>query len=234
MLSIPKKTTTILAVLIFTFSYNLKAQVTIGSSLEPEKAAILDIKDKKNETNPNELETADLGGLLLPRVNLNDITKFDIFSTVHENDGDIATQKKRHTGLMVYNLNEAPLKNLEKGIYVWNGEKWEKSSFVRRVNFFYMPSIKVEAPNSGYEGRIELYKEYKKQFEQPVAKSTGAPASIPFYAAESDLYYYISDWDTSVFDVNNSTIDENGVFEYKIINPPTEGISFINIILVVK
>lgn len=232
MLPIIKKITIVLV--LFTFSYSLNAQVTVGSAIEPEKAAILDLKDKKNEVNPDELETADKGGFLLPRVKLNDITKFDVFSTVNETDGDISTQKKRHTGLMVYNLNEQPDKNLEEGIYVWNGEKWEKSSFVRRVNFFYMPSIKVPAPSSGYTGQIELYEEYKKQFQQPAARSIGAPASIPFYADDEDLYYYISYWDTSVFDQNNWSISEKGVFQYKILNPPTDGISFINIIFVVK
>jgi len=224
----------IIVFITFIFTCGLNAQVTVGSGLEPEKAAILDVKDKKDEVNPNELETAETGGFLLPRVKLNDINKFDVFSTVHESDGDIQTQKKRHTGLMVYNLREQADKNLEEGIYVWNGEKWEKSSFNRRVNFFYMPSIKVDAPYSGYQGMIELYNEYKKQFEQPAAKSVGAPASIPFYADEEDLYYYISYWDTSVFDQNVWSIDEKGVFKYEILNPPADGISFINIIFVVK
>ena len=227
-----KKLMIVLAVSVF--CSNLNAQVTIGSGLIPEKAAVLDIKNKQNETDPDDLETADTGGFLLPRVNLNDIAKFDVFSTVKENDADIATQKKRHTGLMVYNLAEEPDKNIEEGIYVWNGEIWEKSSFVRRVNFFYMPSIRIPAPTSGYENTVNLYEEYRKQFEFPVARSIGAPASIPFYADKGDLYYYISYWDTTVFDENNCSIDADGILSYKIVDPPVSGVSFINIILVVK
>ncbi|MDR0428080.1 MAG: hypothetical protein LBH12_05705, partial [Dysgonamonadaceae bacterium] len=47
------------------------AQVTIGASIEPNKGAFLDLKQRDPDTN----NTTSDKGLLLPRVQLTDLTK---------------------------------------------------------------------------------------------------------------------------------------------------------------
>ncbi|WP_029902847.1 hypothetical protein [Prevotella sp. 10(H)] len=92
------------------------SQITIGSSNEPIKAAILDIKQKQ-PTSDN--ETATKGGLLMPRVilvNLNSLAP--LLETALANDNE---QKLLHTGLVVYNINGAH----PKGMYYWTGIEWK-------------------------------------------------------------------------------------------------------------
>ena len=59
----------------------LKAQVTVGSNNSPEKAALLDIKEKIDKTGG---PTVDKGGLLLPRVNLE--KKYQLYPFVEKPD----------------------------------------------------------------------------------------------------------------------------------------------------
>lgn len=62
----------------------LKAQVTVGSNNSPEKAALLDIKEKIDKTGG---PTVDKGGLLLPRVNLE--KKYQLYSFVRDARGKL-------------------------------------------------------------------------------------------------------------------------------------------------
>lgn len=232
MITVSKKSILFFIVVMSAF-YTVKAQVTVGSGLPAEKAALLDLKTKVAD-DENDLRTSDTGGFLLPRVELDNINEFTVFSHIKKTDSDYDTQKKKHTGLMVYNLKKDDTANLEVGIYVWNGERWEKSSLRHRVNFFYMPSIKITASPAGYTGQIDLYQRYRDQFENPAMKSPGAPDAIPFYANRFDLYYYISYLDPTVFDIANSEIGDDGYFRYTILNPPADGESYVNIVFVVK
>ena len=91
------------------------AQVTIGSTQPPQKAAILDLrtKDAIDEDNVSANK-----GLLLSRVHLNDINSLEPFIiSATENE------KKQHIGLKVYNVNDTS--PLSEGVYVWNGASWE-------------------------------------------------------------------------------------------------------------
>lgn len=211
--------------------FSLNAQVTIGSDTAPEKAALLDIKTKDGGDGQI---SSDSGGLLLPRVELDNIFEFTVFSTIKKTDPDYDQQKRKHVGLAVYNIKTDYTKNIEQGIYIWNGERWEKSASVHRVNFFYMPSISIDTSSPGEKTPIDLYAEYKRQFETPKIKSDNAPDMIPFFVNSSDLYYYITDFDESVFDKDFMTIDANGLLRYKVINPTVDGTSYINIVFVVK
>ncbi|MBK5722755.1 hypothetical protein JGH11_17940 [Dysgonomonas sp. Marseille-P4677] len=102
----------------FFYVLNTYAQVTIGSNLEPQKGALLQLKETDESVNSNK-------GLLLPRVNLEGVFDPKIGGVT-----DFTSSKDDHTGLWVYNLydNTAIVTNPEEylcaGPYVWNGGKW--------------------------------------------------------------------------------------------------------------
>lgn len=92
----------------------LKAQVTIGSGLEPNKGALLDLKEKE-PTNPVVDNSTATKGLGMPRVKLTILTAItDISQAVGK--------EEEHTGLMVYNVNTA--NGIFPGLYVWDGTRW--------------------------------------------------------------------------------------------------------------
>lgn len=201
------------------------AQVTIGSEVAPEKAALLDLKTKDGGAG---LISSEAGGVLLPRVEISDTTKLDVF-TNNALGVNTDEQKLRHKGLTVYNIGTA---NVDAGIYVWNGKRWEKTSYNRKVNFFYMPSIVIDTRTTGAQTPINLYQKYVDQFMTPKVRSNGAPAQIPFYASPQDLYYYVTDYDESVFE--NISISNTGMMSYSVKAAATAGSSFINIVFVIK
>lgn len=207
---------------------NLNAQVTIGSDLPPEKAAVLDIKTQQGEGGT---KTSARGGLLLPRVELNNLNELNIFESVKVTDSDYAIQKLNHTGLTVFNTQEDETQGIEKGIYVWSGQKWEKTSSSKRLNFFYMPSMIIDTRVTG-SFVIDLHQKYLEQFQFPAIRSTNAPVSIPFYIEPEELYYYVTDFDQDVF--GNISIDGKGIMSFDIIQPSVDGTSFINIVFVIK
>jgi hypothetical protein len=96
------------------FAAGLQAQVSIGSLLPPEPAALLQIKEY-DATTPGG-ETADKGGVLLPRLYLNSVTDITVVANAS------AEQKAALTGLMVYNENKTG--GMEEGICEWNGSEW--------------------------------------------------------------------------------------------------------------
>ena len=86
-------------VLLFLTGQIVNAQVTIGSQDNPHAGAVLDLKSTTQ-------------GLLLPRVALTNVTTFGLSGT----PGDAA-------GMVVFNTNDI----IGKGIYVWDGAKWQKN-----------------------------------------------------------------------------------------------------------
>lgn len=99
----------------------LFSQITIGSDKAPVKGAILDVKTivpVAGNTNPDNNETSQTGGIVLPRVVLQGINTLAPFVS-DPTDSDV---KKLHIGLIVYNVKESG--NLKKGIYCWDGDKW--------------------------------------------------------------------------------------------------------------
>lgn len=96
---------------------------------------------------------------------------------------------------------------------------------------FYMPSIAIDASNIVTNKTLDLYAEYKKQFNTPTKVSTGAPASIPYFAAASDLYYYITYYDDSVLKINS--LGDSGVLNYDMLKE-ADYATFMNVVFVVK
>lgn len=102
-------------------------------------------------------------------------------------------------------------------------------------SFFYMPSIAIDAsvvtPVNQGGSHLDLYEVYKKQFSRPAAKSTDAPNSIPYFPKATDLYYYLIEYDESIFNlIGTSSI---GTIEYKIIKASNYA-TFINVVFVLK
>ncbi|NDV97290.1 hypothetical protein D0T84_20640 [Dysgonomonas sp. 521] len=111
------------------------AQVTVGSNITPTRAALLDLKARQTTGKlPSVTDDANTtvaegdGGLLLPRVELENLTTLDPFIQSGDADYNNTQLKLRLAGLMVYNIKEQshtdPNKILRSGVYVWDGEKW--------------------------------------------------------------------------------------------------------------
>lgn len=112
----------ILLISPLTIYSGLKAQVTIGTGEPPAKGALLELKDN----NPDKDNiTSKTGGLVLPRVKLENNKTLEPFIKLNDNEwstSQINETKRIHTGLMVYNLNTE--NNFQQGIYVWDGNQW--------------------------------------------------------------------------------------------------------------
>jgi len=93
-----------------------KSQVTIGSLIEPLKGTLLDLKESEEENGNENSE----GGLILPRVFLTNMSSLSPMLTGAELAD--ASLKPKYTGLIVYNVNTSS--SFEKGLYVWDGTKW--------------------------------------------------------------------------------------------------------------
>lgn len=214
--------------LLLSVCMTINAQVTVGSELQPEKAALLDLKTQNATTLGG--ATTEKGGVLLPRVSLEDKSSLKPFFTTGESD--YADQKKRHTGLMVYNVYENATLNLEKGIYIWDGNKWGKAADSNSgKDFFYMPSIAIDTTTPVTGRTLNLYNLYKQQFLAPKVVSQGAPSQIPVFQNATDLYYYVTDYDVTVF--KNISISNTGIMTYDILSQASSS-SYINIVFVIK
>lgn len=100
---------------------NISSQITVGSGIEPEKGALLDIKSQKRDEKG---VTSQNGGLLLPNVNLEHQNSLAPFI-----EGDISSIGVKYKGLMVYNLNPSFMSG--EGIYSWNGVKWSPNKMIK-------------------------------------------------------------------------------------------------------
>lgn len=109
----------------------MNAQVTIGSHIEPNKGALLDLK----EYSPDPGNITSSKGILLPRMELTDPDNlFPIFES-DDNGGyksggisyDKQAEDLAHTGLIVFNLkrNICLSVPLYKGVFAWRGTSWE-------------------------------------------------------------------------------------------------------------
>lgn len=160
-------------------------------------------------------------GLLLPRL--------ELVRTI-----DFTPLEAHVAGMTVYNTKRQ--NDVVPGFYYNDGTKWQQmvTSDNKAVKFFYMPSISFDTSADRNAQTKDLYAEYKKQFSLTGNKvaSAGAPASgIPYFEKATDLYYYITEYDTNVF--KNVTISADGKMKYDVKKTATD-CSFINIVFVVK
>lgn len=127
-------------------------------------------------------------------------------------------------GAVIYNTQDSCLQT-------YNGSAWECVSSSKRNNWFYAPSLAIPADSLYTNETLDLYAEYQDQFQTPMYSSSGAPSSIPIYQS-SELYYYITYYDTTVMNIDN--LNSSGVLQYDIIAVPTDDYTQINVVFVIK
>lgn len=101
----------------------IKAQVTIGSGIEPVDGALLDLKEQDN-TSGGITATK---GLALPRVELKKLTPADGIELATSIGSTGNWDVDEHIGLTIYNMHEDVCLStpILKGIYVWDGTEWQ-------------------------------------------------------------------------------------------------------------
>ena len=180
------------------------AQVGIGTT-NPNNDAILELSSTTK-------------GLLLPRVALTSTTSYAPLSA--------------HTlGMSVFNT--ATTNDVTPGTYYNDGTKWiriEKSSAATKS--FYMPPVAVDVSVAATGQTLDLYSLYKNQFNTPAIKSTSAPTAIPYFAAATDLYYYVTTYDAGAMTI--TSIDDNGILTYNVSGSGASYCSLLNIVFVYK
>ncbi|UWX60757.1 hypothetical protein N0B40_00470 [Chryseobacterium oranimense] len=150
-------------------------------------------------------------GMLLPRIsNLSSVTN-------------------PATGLVIFDTNR---KCISQNVGTPAAPDWAcLSPYVTK--FFYMPSVVFDTTTPATGQTKDLYTLYKNQFSNVPAnaRSTSAPATIPFFPNATDINYYVTGYDASVFKINS--ISNTGVLNYDVLSNATSA-SFINIVFVVK
>lgn len=187
--------------------------VTIGSDIAPHSDALLELKEGENGLSSK--------GLLLPRMALKSTT-------------DASPLGARVAGMMVYNTATAGTgaTAVTPGLYYNDGDKWVRLP-LSYTNWFYMPSIAIDMTQPAGTYTLPLYNEYKTQFSTPMVSSTDAPVALPYVNDASDIYYYVTYYDTAALTINS--IDENGVMSYTIPdNSTVSDCSYINIVFMLK
>lgn len=106
-----------------------------------------------------------------------------------------------------------------------------ESNISKSAKIFYPPAVVIDASSTGTNLSLDLHQEYVNRFGTPAVVSSSAPTTIPYYG-ETELYYYVTDYDTDVFE--NLSIDANGVLTYDIKASPEDDFSLINVVFVVK
>ena len=98
------------------FCSMMQAQVTIGSLFDPQKGALLDLKEKE-PANPSDSNSDK--GVLFPKVALTDAKSLTPLLSGQPTVTDLVKMR----GMIVYNVNENA-NGIDVGLSVWNGEEW--------------------------------------------------------------------------------------------------------------
>jgi len=79
---------------------------------------------------------------------------------------------------------------------------------------------------------IDLHQEYVNRFSSPsLVRNPGSAATIPTYN-ESELDYYIADYDPAVF--GNVAVNDAGILTYDVISIPSGNCTYLTVVFVVK
>jgi len=203
------------------YTGNLYSQVMIGSEQLPKKFSLLEI------TTINEK-----GGLRLPQLSPADKATLDAYPDA------VTFKTSLKKGLVIYNDDT-------NCIEYWNGTAWKSlceggSGGVAEPKWFYMPSIVLDVSKGATPVTVNLYDEYKKQFDRAFGGSLiignpGAPVSptaITKLYAPNELNYYITSYDDDVF--YDITLSDTGVLTYKVDTSKLSEATHMNIVFVVK
>ncbi len=199
-------------------SGELSAQVTIGSGIEPNQGALLDLKEKDPVDPTIDNSTANKG-LGLPRVNLTSLTTLSDIS-------EAVGKEVQHTGLMVYNINTVVASNISPGIYIWDGTQWVKGcTGTSSCNeFYYMPSFNLPLSAAGTQ-YYPIYMEYQTQFTK---------AGLPVYPADKIEFRVTHNDPALITDISFPAEYGNEYMKYDVVSTTAPVGSFTNIIIVVK
>ncbi|GHV30561.1 hypothetical protein FACS1894177_03350 [Bacteroidia bacterium] len=129
------------AIFLMAFVATTQGQVTIGSALAPSKAALLELKTQEPDGNN---VTSTVGGIVLPRVRLVDSNTLQPFIPLDDPEwiADADNVKKKHVGLIVYNVNTSS--PFIEGLHIWNGTEWDLTiSAVENGMMFHENKIKL-------------------------------------------------------------------------------------------
>ncbi|MDR0825144.1 MAG: hypothetical protein LBN74_08630 [Prevotella sp.] len=209
------------------------AQVTIGSSENPNENVLLDLNQGLNATGtPIAGGTYSNKGFLPPRVALIGIDQIAPLTTT-----PVAV------GTLVYNtttsVGPATEVDVTPGYYYWGGDYvaatkkggWIKLQSSASPVWFYMPSIVIAVDVSGNFTR-DLYLEYQNQVGTPARTSPGAPAQLAKVYPKSELYFYVLDYDDTVFTA--VSINADGELSYTVDADKVTDATFMNIAFAVK
>jgi uncharacterized protein YjdB len=105
---------------------SVQAQVTIGADAPPHSSAVLDLQ-------------SDNLGLKLPVIELGDVSDFQLLGTATNADG-----------IMVYNSSDETTGGSGKGIYVWNGSKWNFAGKSGQIVPADIPVKNIKITSAGY------------------------------------------------------------------------------------
>ncbi|MFV0329963.1 MAG: hypothetical protein ACK5KL_09130 [Dysgonomonas sp.] len=216
----------VLILLFFFFIAKVSSQVTIGSGTSPEKAALLQLKDSEPDT---ENVTSKTGGLLLPRVKLEN--KSTLMPFIPDDDdfkNNVDNVKDKHKGLVVYNMSTSA--GFETGAYIWDGTEWilykgNATADSPQDKFFYMPSFNIVVAGVSQDNYYPIYGEYQAQFEK---------AGMYVYPADK-IEFRVTHNDPSVIDNISFPAEYGNMYmKYDILSATAPAGSFLNIIIVVK
>jgi len=209
-----KKNILLLFIVLF-LAINAKSQVTIGSPDKPETGAVLELKNAKL-------------GFLPTRVEL---TKLSLPDPLPEHK----------EGMLVYNMTVSEKDTLQAGFYYDTGDRWVRLSVAPSFSnsWFYMPSIVFDTSvitPAGSNEEVDLYGEFKKQLNDStntnIIASAGAPnMALSTVPAPTDLNYYVTAYDSTVFKIDGISAD--GKMTYEILNNASDS-TYINIVFVEK
>lgn len=117
-------------------------------------------------------------------------------------------------------------------IKIYNGTNWVEL-VPKASRIFYPPSIVVDTSGGiGSSGTYDLHALYEDEFTNAMVSSDPVNApSIPTYT-ENELYYYITKYDTDVFE--NVQITTTGILTYDVKGTPTDDNTIFNVVFVVK
>ena len=108
----------------------------------------------------------------------------------------------------------------------------------KSARVFYAPPmlIPVDVVSADITGpgdeSIDLHQEYVNRFSSPtIIRNPSSAAAIPTYN-ESELDYYIADYDPAVF--GNVAVNDAGVLTYDVISVPAGNCTYITVVFVVK
>jgi len=213
-----RKLNTIVSVFLLFGCGVLNAQVTIGSNLNPNSDALLDMKQGADNLSYK--------GMLLPRVML-------------EGTNSKAPLSAHVAGMFVYNMKNDSngsdgTDGVYEGIYYNDGTRWVR--VVEGPKWFYMPSFNLPMDAESYPATktFPLYDEYVRQFAGStsfVSSNSALTSLTPLYPV-GQLDFVVTDYDPSVITVDG--IDADGILHYTALTADISQRAYINIILVIK